>query len=151
MDSEKGFSILIIFFVIALIAAFSGIVALQARNTTPVPTPVSNTRVEEEFPPLWGDVEWGEVEKMEIVFIGSSGETIQKQGYYIHTSPITIATANNFRDFYEKKLLSLGWKEVDYASGTEGEFLSYYKDGKHFSFGYKRISDTQFRGFLEYD
>jgi hypothetical protein len=135
-----------------------GYFALKTKSVTPTSIPTQTTSLSPsptvnntDIPPLYPGVEWGEIKEGKLVFIGKNGEIIERKGYHRETTPLPAEEVKKFTIFYSNNLLSLDWIEVDYASGPEGETLSYFKNGQHFTVGYKRISETQFYGFIEYD
>jgi hypothetical protein len=164
MRHKNGFAIVALLFLIFLaLAAVAVILILKpSPKSGPItkptlkPSPVSSSPATtplpsqlSDLPPLYPGVDWGEPKEGEQLFIDESGEIVKKNGYYIESK--TLENSNEFIDFYTEKLKKLDWKEVDYASGTEGEIISYVKGEKHLTIGYKHTSDIEFNAFLEYD
>lgn len=154
MKTKSGFSVLTFLFAIALLAAIAGVAALSFwpsasnRVTTGTPSPAPTAIA--TFPPLWGEVEWGEVEEGEYLFIEETGEVNRYAGFYRESK--ILKSTQEYLKFYEDKLKSLGWKEVDYASGPEGESISYIKSDKHLTVGYRpKVKTGSMFGYLIYD
>jgi hypothetical protein len=164
MKSQKGFSIIIIFITVVLLLSVAAAILYSSRTpqqisqitSSPHSSPRSTTSPtispNSDFPPLYLKVEWKEKTQQKIIFIGEKGEMIELIGYRIVTEPFVLSTADEYNQYYSNYLSGQGWIEVENASGSEGEIISYIKDNKHLTVGFRRVvGENKFYGFLEYD
>jgi len=144
MNIKSGFSIFTIFFVVALLAVIGGAATLIVYRSPESPRlardaffsqspAITEKEVNQSFPPLWDQVEWGNLEEGKQLFPDQEETAIEKWGYYIETTesyPIDII--DDFFNFYENVLLQDGWVFKEVGGGGLSEVRIYRKRDNYF-------------------
>ncbi|GEM_PF-2424810 len=142
MKTKKGFSVLIILFAIALVAAIAGVVAValykapetpKVTENTPAPT-TTTTNSDQDIPPLYPKLDWGTTQKGNYLFTDKNDEILEREGFRIEAASSNDLT-QFFFEYYKNKLSNEGWTETLSAGGPEGEMYSYQKSEKFINVG----------------
>src|SRR5258706_15738529 len=145
MNNQKGFVPIIL--LLAVILTAGGIFLLlnlnlnQKNNSYIAPTAMpytqtpnpSSTNQETIFPPLYPNVQWGDIQQGEYFFRIKDLKDISKEGYYLETTqayPITEVV--NFLQYYRNKLEANGWELTGQAGGGMDEVDDYQNGINYF-------------------
>ncbi len=143
MNNQKGFVPIIL--LLAVILTAGGIFLLlnlnQKNNSYIAPTAMPYTQTsnpsspnqETIFPPLYPNVQWGDIQQGEYLFRNQDLTPIKKEGYYIETTQVyTSDTVDNFLKYYRDNLETSGWQLTGVAGGGVEEVDDYNKVDSYF-------------------
>ena len=149
MKNQQGFIPIILLLLVILVAGAAGTFLLLNQNqknnlyTSPTPltssVPVTYTTSpsqqtnQTDFPPLYPNVQWGQVQQGEYIFRNQDLTTVKKEGYYVETTQAYMSNdVDNFLKYYKTKLEAGGWQLVGVAGGGVEEVDDYKKADSYF-------------------
>ncbi len=117
----------------------------------------TDDKKEVDLPDLYGDVKWEEATKKTLLFT-SGKRRITQEGVYLESSEIK-EYPQEFINYYNQSLLSLGFSQTLNSQTPDGVQLSFEKDNLFFTFGVKNVYSgtgdkkqlTGYKAYLEHN